>query len=65
MNCVVGKKRRQQWVWLALNRGTREHVGVAIGARTKATARQLWASLPVVYRQSAVCSISGQPRRRW
>lgn len=51
----VGKKRRQQWVWLALNRVTREIVGVAIGTRRKATARQLWASLPAVYRQCAVC----------
>jgi IS1 family transposase len=51
----VGKKRQQTWVWLAINRATREIVGVALGARTKATARKLWASLPGVYRQCAVC----------
>jgi IS1 family transposase len=51
----VGNKRRQKWIWLAINRDTREIVGVAIGARTKATARKLWASLPAVYRQCAVC----------
>jgi insertion element IS1 protein InsB len=51
----VGKKRRQKWIWLAINRDTREIVGVAIGARTKATARRLWASLAAVYRQCAVC----------
>lgn len=28
---------------------------MAIGTRTKATARKLWASLPAVYRQCAVC----------
>lgn len=50
----VGRKRRQQWVWLALDRDTREIVGVAVGARTKETARKLWASLPPVYRQCAV-----------
>ena len=50
----VGSKRRQQWVWLALDRDTREIVGVAVGARTKETARKLWASLPPVYRQCAV-----------
>jgi len=33
----------------------REIVGVAIGARAKATARRLWASLLPVYRQCAVC----------
>jgi len=28
---------------------------MAIGSRTKATARKLWASLPAIYRQRAVC----------
>jgi len=51
----VGKKRRQQWIWLALDRTTREIVSMAIGARTKALARCLWKKLPAVYRQCAVC----------
>jgi IS1 family transposase len=51
----VGHKGNKQWVWLALDRDTREIVGVAIGARDEATARQLWESLPAVYRQCAVC----------
>jgi insertion element IS1 protein InsB len=38
-----------------MNRETREIVGMAIGARTKMTAQKLWASLPPVYRQCAVC----------
>ncbi len=50
-----GKKRCQQWIWLAINRETREIVGMAIGSRTKATARKLWESLPAVYRQCAIC----------
>jgi insertion element IS1 protein InsB len=50
----VGSKRRQKWVWLALDRDTREVVGVAVGSRTKRTARKLWASLPPMYRQSAI-----------
>jgi IS1 family transposase len=50
----VGHKGNKQWIWLALDRDTREIVGVAIGARDEATARQLWASLPSVYRQCAV-----------
>jgi hypothetical protein len=28
----VGRKREQQWLWLALDRNTREIVGVASGA---------------------------------
>jgi IS1 family transposase len=51
----VGNKDQKQWVWLALDRDTREIVGGAIGARDETTARQLWESLPAVYRQCAVC----------
>ena len=51
----VGKKSDPKWIWLAINRETREIVGMAIGTRTKATARKLWASLPAVYRQCALC----------
>jgi len=51
----VGKKSNKQWIWLAIDQETGEIVGVAIGARDKATARQLWESLPGVYRQCAVC----------
>jgi insertion element IS1 protein InsB len=50
----VGRKRQQQWVWLALDRETRAIVGVAVGSRTKKTARKLWESLPPIYRQCAV-----------
>jgi insertion element IS1 protein InsB len=51
----VGNKRQQQWIWLALDRASREIVGVAVGTRDAATARALWASLPAVSRQCAVC----------
>ena len=50
----VQKKTQQHWVWLALDRDTREIVGVAIGQRDQATAQELWDSLPPVYRQCAV-----------
>ena len=51
----VGSKDSKQWVWLALDRKTREVVGFALGDRSQETARQLWESLPGVYRQCAVC----------
>ncbi len=50
----VDHKGNKQWVWLALDADTREIVGVTIGARDEAAARQLWNSLPGVYRQCAV-----------
>jgi IS1 family transposase len=42
------------YVWLAIDRKTREIVGCYIGDRSRASAKQLWASLPAVYRQCAV-----------
>jgi insertion element IS1 protein InsB len=50
----VGKKKRQQWTWVAKDRRTREVVGLVIGSRTRASAQKLWDSLPPIYRQCAV-----------
>ena len=50
----VGVKENKQWIWLALDRQSKEIVGVAIGDRSSQTAQQLWNSLPSVYRQCAV-----------
>jgi insertion element IS1 protein InsB len=51
----VGDKQHTVWIWLALDRHTREIVGVALGDRTHVSAQRLWASLPAVYRQCALC----------
>ena len=50
----VGKKSNKQWVWLALDRDTREIVGVYIGRRDAAAAQALWDSLSQVCREHAV-----------
>ncbi len=50
----MNHKDNKQWVWLALDYDTREIVGVYIGARDEQAARQLWKSLPAVYRQCAI-----------
>ncbi|ABW25731.1 IS1 transposase [Acaryochloris marina MBIC11017] len=50
----VNDKSNKQWIWLALDVITREIVGVYVGARSKQGARQLWNSLPGIYRQCAV-----------
>ena len=50
----VKSKGEQQWVWLALDRDTREIIGCHIGDRSRESAKVLWASLPAVYRQCAV-----------
>ena len=51
----VGNKNNKQWVWLAIDQGTSEVVGVFVGDRSQKGAQGLWDSLPPVYRQCAVC----------
>ena len=51
----VGKSNNKQWVWLAINRTTREIIGMYIGDRSAVSAQELWNSLPVVYQQTATC----------
>ena len=50
----MGHKGNKQWVWLALDRESRQIVGVHIGDRSRQGAEALWRSLPPVYRQCAV-----------
>jgi IS1 family transposase/transposase-like protein len=50
----VQNKDNKQWVWLAIDRDTREIIGVFIGDRSAESAKALWDSLPPVYRQCAV-----------
>lgn len=51
----VDRKGNQQWIWLAMDRKTREIMGVYIGDHSRQGARGLWNSLPFVYRQCAIC----------
>jgi insertion element IS1 protein InsB len=46
----VGDKKRKVWVWLAIDRNTKEIIGVYVGSRDKESALKLWQSLPPVYR---------------
>jgi len=50
----VAEKQQKQWVWLALDRETREVVGFHIGDRSAKAAQALWDSLPLVYRENAL-----------
>jgi Transposase and inactivated derivatives, IS1 family len=55
-NVVVrGIKKNKQWVWLAIDADSREIVGVFVGDRSCQAAKQLWQSLPAIYRQCAIC----------
>ena len=50
----VGNKENKQWIWLAIDKDTREIVGVHAGSRDRIGAQSLWDSMPPVYRQCAV-----------
>ena len=47
----VGHKKRQVWLWLAVERRSRRIVAWVAGRRDAATARRLWAALPRRYRR--------------
>lgn len=51
----VGEKAVQQWVWIALDRETRQVVALYVGDRSELAARELWARVPQVYREEATC----------
>jgi len=51
----VGLKRNKQWIWLAIDRDSREIIGMHVENRDRAGAEELWKSLPLVYRQCTVC----------
>jgi insertion element IS1 protein InsB len=50
----VGKCDDKQWIWLALDRYTREIVGVHMGEISADSAQSLWDSLPTIYQQHAI-----------
>ena len=51
----AGNKKNKKWIWLALDRKSREIIGVHVGSLEHSGAQSLWESLPPVYRQCAVC----------
>ena len=49
----MGKQDNKQWVWIAMDRGSRRIIVVHIGPRNEKSAQVLWDSLPAVYRECA------------
>jgi insertion element IS1 protein InsB len=52
----VQKKANEQWLWLALDRSTRQIRACHVGDRSRTRAKQLWTNWPAVYREHATCS---------
>jgi insertion element IS1 protein InsB len=55
MQSLVRKRDEKQWIWLAMDRDSKEIVGVYIGSRGRDGAQGLRDPLPPVCRQCAVC----------
>jgi len=49
----VGSKENEVYLWLALDRETRQVVGFHLGRRRRKDAEKLWSSLPEVYKEEA------------
>jgi insertion element IS1 protein InsB len=53
MCSFVKQKANKPWVWLAMERATRQIMAFHVGDRSRDSARQLWSNLPAVYREQA------------
>jgi insertion element IS1 protein InsB len=60
----VDTKRDPWWVWVALDRDTRQVVAMVCGDRSEFTARCLWDALPAAYRDRAVFATDFLPAYR-
>jgi len=53
MQSFVKKKENKQWIWIAMDAKTRRVIAFHVGDRSRHSAKQLWAKIPVAYRQHA------------
>jgi insertion element IS1 protein InsB len=49
----VQKKANKQWIWIAMDAKTRQIIAFHVGDRSRDSAKQLWAKIPLVYREQA------------
>ena len=50
----VKKKAHTQWIWIAMDAKTRQIIAFHVGARSRDSAKQLWANIPIEYREQAI-----------
>jgi insertion element IS1 protein InsB len=49
----VQKKANRQWIWIAMDATTRQVTAFHVGDRSCDSAKELWAKIPLVYREQA------------
>jgi insertion element IS1 protein InsB len=50
----VKKTANKQWVWIAMDATTRQIIAFHVGDRSRDSAKELWAKIPLVYREQAM-----------
>jgi insertion element IS1 protein InsB len=50
---LLQKKTNPHWVWIAMDKQTRQIIAFHAGDRSRGSAKQLWAKIPAVYRERA------------
>ena len=49
----VGSKKNKQWIWIAMDVKSRQIIAFHVGDRSRERARNLWHSIPEIYREKA------------
>jgi insertion element IS1 protein InsB len=49
----VQKKANPHWLWLAMDKQTRQIIAFHVGDRSRDSAKQMWAKIPAAYRERA------------
>jgi insertion element IS1 protein InsB len=50
----VKTKANKQWIWIAMDANTRQIIAFHVGDRSRDSAKELWANIPLVYREQAM-----------
>ena len=46
----VEKKAHKQWIWITMDAKTRQIIAIHVEGRSRDTAKELWAKMPLEYR---------------
>jgi insertion element IS1 protein InsB len=49
----VRQKANKQWIWIAMDATTRQVIAFHVGDRSRDSAKELWAKIPLGYREQA------------
>jgi len=59
MLSFVSEKANKQWIWIAMDRGSRQIIAFHVGDRSRVSAQALWKLIPQHYRKHAMFYTDG------